>query len=137
LDRVSPALSIATLGGILSKKDQLPSYVGRTASSFLTQQLLRPGGVLGLCESMFGNEESSGEEVQLEKLESVAKTLISVPAKMEPKVRSMVSFPSSLVLKMSGILQHNCSKNHSTAVRKYTQFLSQNRGLYSFTNTSF
>lgn len=86
VDRLSPALLIATLGSILSKKEQLPGYVGRTASSFLTQQLLRPGGVLGLCESMFGNEEASGEEVQLEKMESVSKSLMSVPAKMEPKV---------------------------------------------------
>ncbi|EAU84761.2 hypothetical protein CC1G_00280 [Coprinopsis cinerea okayama7 len=83
LSSLSPAIVISALGNILSGQNDLPPYVRRTASNFLTQQLLRPGGVLGLCESVFGTEEALGEDVPLDKLEKVSRTLLSVPAKMD------------------------------------------------------
>lgn len=77
---------ITALGNILADGPKLPPHVRRTASTFLTQQLMRPNGVLGLCESVFGEEETSGEAVKLDKLEHISKMLISVPAKMPPQV---------------------------------------------------
>ena len=82
---------ITTLGTILSEASDLPVYVRRTASGFSTQQLLRPNGVMGFCESVCGEEESSGETIKLDKLQQVSKTLLSVPAKMAPKVRPFLS----------------------------------------------
>ncbi|TEB30240.1 hypothetical protein FA13DRAFT_579051 [Coprinellus micaceus] len=85
LSTLSPALLISALGTILADGPNLPLHVRRAASSFMTQQLLRPGGVLGLCEAMFGEEETSGDAVKFDKLEQIAKTVVSVPAKMAPQ----------------------------------------------------
>lgn len=81
----------------------------------MTQQLLRPGGVLGLCEAMFGEEETSGDAVKFDKLEQVAKTLVSVPAKMAAQVRApsrrkaCIHANQALGLLWYGDTQNNCS----------------------------
>ena len=52
------------------------------------RQLLRPGGIRGLCAALFGEEvESLGSEVSLDKLEHFATAVQTVP----PSVRSPVS----------------------------------------------
>jgi hypothetical protein len=77
---------ITALGTILSEGANSPVYVRKAASSFMTQQLLRPGGVMGLCESVFGEEETTGESVKLDKLEQLSRTLVSIPGRMTPEV---------------------------------------------------
>ncbi|TFK28768.1 hypothetical protein FA15DRAFT_633184 [Coprinopsis marcescibilis] len=85
LSILTPALVINALGTLLSDSSGLPPYARRTVTSFLGQQLLRPGGVLGLCESVLGKEEEMGEDVDPDKLEKVSRTLVTVPTKSDPK----------------------------------------------------
>ncbi|KAF6762641.1 hypothetical protein DFP72DRAFT_876446 [Ephemerocybe angulata] len=98
LSTLSPAMLISALGSILSDGHNLPMHVRKAASSFITQQLLRPGGVLGLCESVFGEEETYGDAVKLEKLEQISRTLVSVPTKMAPQEYFGVTVPRIIQL---------------------------------------
>lgn len=65
-------------------------YVRKTCTFILSRQLLRPEGIRGLCESVFGDEEASGEDVALDKLEHVSRLLSTVPTGMKTQVRHTV-----------------------------------------------
>jgi len=74
---------MVALGVIIVSTPPPPSHVSKTCASLLTKQLLRPEGLLGLCEAVFGGES---DDVDLEKLEHFARTLIIVPSRMAPSV---------------------------------------------------
>ena len=52
----------------------------------MSKQLLRKEGVRGLFIAVFGEEELSGDEAPVEKLERVAQLLTVPPQGVEPKV---------------------------------------------------
>jgi hypothetical protein len=86
---------MSSLVAILSlSTTPLPIHVRKACASLLTQQLLRPDGVQGLCEAMFSEEETNGDDPRIEKLEQIAHTLNSLPATMKKEVRVtfLVSF---------------------------------------------
>lgn len=60
-----------------------PPHVHKACASLLSKQLLRPDGVRGLCAAVFGEE---ADEVQLEKIEHVARVLTTAPAGMAAEV---------------------------------------------------
>jgi len=66
-------------------------HVLKVCSILLTQQLLRPEGVKGLCTAVFQEEDGSGEAASFEKLERVSRILSSIPANMKPEVRILVA----------------------------------------------
>ncbi|KAF8165366.1 hypothetical protein B0H34DRAFT_793763 [Crassisporium funariophilum] len=74
---LSAPQTISALGGILSSSPVL--HVRKTCAALLTKQLLRPDGISGLFEVMFSEEEASGDEVEIEKLDHIARTLLTVP----------------------------------------------------------
>ncbi|KAJ7638786.1 hypothetical protein FB45DRAFT_739354 [Roridomyces roridus] len=75
---LSPSQTITALGAVLSIKPA-PTYVRKACGSLLSKQLLRPDGVRGLCEAVFGEET---DDVQLEKIEHVARVLTTAPVAM-------------------------------------------------------
>jgi predicted TIM-barrel enzyme len=75
---------MSSLGTILSSST-IP-HVRKACTSLLTQELLRPDGVQGLCEAMFSGEET-GDGASIEKLEQIAHTLNSTPVTMKQEVR--------------------------------------------------
>lgn len=84
---LSPSQSILALGGVISALPT-PPYIRRFASSLLTRQILRPHGVRGLFEAVFGDdEENMAEGNDLDKLEHTANVLTAVPKDIDPKVR--------------------------------------------------
>ncbi|KAH9483052.1 Transport and Golgi organization protein 6-like protein [Psilocybe cubensis] len=96
---LTPAQAIVALGGILSATSPPPPlHTRKTCSLLLTKQLLRPEGVPGLCEAMFSAEETSSDEVKVEKLEQIAKTLNTVPANMKAQEYYPVILPRVLKL---------------------------------------
>ncbi|KAJ7276373.1 hypothetical protein B0H12DRAFT_1041351 [Mycena haematopus] len=76
LDSLPPSQTIAALGAVLSVKP-CPPHVYKSCTSLLSKQLLRPGGVRGLCAAVFGED---ADEVQLDKIEHVARVLTTSPA---------------------------------------------------------
>lgn len=63
-------------------------YVHKTCSFLLGRQLLRPGGVSGLCAALFGEGSEGLEEgVSLDKLEHFATTVQTVPPSVQSQVR--------------------------------------------------
>ncbi|KAF9534898.1 hypothetical protein CPB83DRAFT_901829 [Crepidotus variabilis] len=108
---LSPAVTIAALGGILvSSTPAPPLHVRKTCKTLLTKQLLRPDGIQGLCIAMFSEEESNGDEVNLEKLEQIAKIVISVPAGMRAEDYFQSIFP-----RLFQILAKSTQTNHQRA----------------------
>lgn len=95
--RVSPSQAISALAGIISSTP--PLHVQNACTSLLTRQLLRPDGVDGLCRAMFSEEETAGDEIQLDKLEQIARILNSVPSSMESRVCLMLDNEVSILLK--------------------------------------
>ena len=81
---LSPAQTISALGAIISASTLV--HVRKAGSSLLTNQLLRPHGVQGLIDVMFGEEDSSDDGVRLEKQEHIAKILMTIPANMKATV---------------------------------------------------
>jgi len=81
---------MSSLGTILSSST-IP-HVRKACTSLLTQELLRPDGVQGLCEAMFSGEETNGDGARIEKLEQIAHTLNSTPATMKQEVRVTLLF---------------------------------------------
>ena len=83
---LSPAQTISALGAIISAPSL--AYVRKAGSSLLTKQLLRPHGVQGLLDVMFGQEDSLEDGVRLEKQEHIARILMTIPANMKATVSS-------------------------------------------------
>ncbi|KXN90255.1 hypothetical protein AN958_04046 [Leucoagaricus sp. SymC.cos] len=84
LSTVSTSQTIAALGSILSDSSSQPTHVHRACSALLSRQLLRSDGVRGLFGAVFGEEESSGGDIVVEKLEHVSTLLNAVPAITKP-----------------------------------------------------
>jgi len=82
--RIPASQAISALGGIISSMP--PIHVRNACTSLLTEQLVRPDGVDGLCQAMLPEREFSGDEIQLDKLEQIARILNSVPSNLEPQV---------------------------------------------------
>ncbi|KAF9649373.1 hypothetical protein BDM02DRAFT_1873427 [Thelephora ganbajun] len=75
-----PSQIILSLGSIITIRPPLPSYVHKTCSFLLGRQLVRPGGIRGLCAAIFGEGiETSESGVSLDKLEHFAKAVQTVP----------------------------------------------------------
>ncbi|KAI0076623.1 hypothetical protein K474DRAFT_1662644 [Panus rudis PR-1116 ss-1] len=70
--------TVSALISILPDKS-LPSYGRRACSFLLSKQLFGKNGVQGLLIALFDEEEESGEEAPLEKLEQVAKLMNTIP----------------------------------------------------------
>ncbi|EMD40865.1 hypothetical protein CERSUDRAFT_91616 [Gelatoporia subvermispora B] len=92
--------AIAALGGLLSSAAAL-NYVRKACSFLLSRQLMRPEGIPGLFSVMFADEDASGDDAPLEKLEEVARLLNAVPSGMKHEeyfgriVPTLLSFLSS------------------------------------------
>ncbi|KAG7096988.1 hypothetical protein E1B28_004383 [Marasmius oreades] len=74
--------TIAALGGVISTRSSV-QHVRRACGYLLSRQLLRPDGIRGLCAAIFG--ESEGDDIKLEQLEHVSRTLSMVPANINPQ----------------------------------------------------
>ncbi|EKM59775.1 uncharacterized protein PHACADRAFT_114971 [Phanerochaete carnosa HHB-10118-sp] len=74
--------SVTALSGILSGQVSLV-YVQKICSHLMSRQILRHNGVRGLFIALFAEEDVSGDDALLEKLENVAKLLRSLPKGME------------------------------------------------------
>ena len=65
----------------------MPSYVHKTCSFLLGRQLLRPGGIRGLCAALFGEGvEVLESDVSLDKLEHFATVVQTIPSSVQPQV---------------------------------------------------
>ncbi|KAH9938290.1 uncharacterized protein B0H18DRAFT_1081018 [Fomitopsis serialis] len=86
IDSVRPA--VMQLLAILPAAQTIAAFGSILSDNSITlpiRQLLRPEGVAGLLTAMFGEEDVSGEDAPLEKLEHVARLLDTVPASMKPE----------------------------------------------------
>ncbi|OSX60155.1 hypothetical protein POSPLADRAFT_1066562 [Postia placenta MAD-698-R-SB12] len=90
--------TIAALGIILSDSSISLPYARKSCSFLLSRQLLRPEGIPGLLSAVFGEEDMSGEDAPLEKLEHVGRLLTTVPASMKPEDYYATIIPKLLVL---------------------------------------
>ena len=91
---LSPAQTISALGAIISATSL--AHVRKTGSFLLTKQLLRPHGVQGLLDVMFGEDDSLDDGVRFEKREHIARMLMTVPANMKAIVSNVsLSFTHS------------------------------------------
>lgn len=77
--------AIAALGMTL-QDGKLPPYAKKACAYLMSRQLLRHEGVRGLYAAIFADEELSGDEASLEKLERVAQLLTVPPQALNPKV---------------------------------------------------
>ncbi|KAL7282291.1 hypothetical protein ACG7TL_003761 [Trametes sanguinea] len=98
LSRLPAAHVISAAGLALSSPSSSLPYVRKTCTFILSRQLLRPEGIRGLCESVFGEEDSSGEDVALDKLEHVSRLLGAMPAGMKPQEYYGTIVPRMLTL---------------------------------------
>ncbi|KAJ7047394.1 hypothetical protein C8F04DRAFT_935919 [Mycena alexandri] len=94
LDTLPPSQTITALGAVLSVKP-CPPHVHKACASLLSKQLLRPEGVRGLCAAVFGED---ADEVQLEKIEHVARVLTTPPAGMSAEAYFSTITPRILEL---------------------------------------
>ncbi len=92
-----PAQAIAALGGVLSSKPEPSPHMRRISTMLLGRQIIRPDGVDGLYAVVFGEEEITGDEAPLEKLEHISRVLTTVPPGTQPRVCCIVSFVSILM----------------------------------------
>ncbi|KAH9844158.1 uncharacterized protein C8Q71DRAFT_731516 [Rhodofomes roseus] len=98
LSTLSAAQTIAAFGSILSDSSIALPYARKSCGFLLSRQLLRPEGVAGLLGAMFGEEDISGEDAPLEKLEHVARLLGTVPASMKAEDYYGVIIPRLLAI---------------------------------------
>lgn len=80
---------------MLSNTSTLLPYVRRASTFILGRQLIRPEGLRGLCESVFAEEDVSGDNAPLEKLEHVARVLETVPSGLIAEVRRHAYFQTT------------------------------------------
>jgi hypothetical protein len=78
--------AILALGGVISSSPLLPPHVKKSCSFLLGRQLTRPTGVYGLCAAIFGEQETSEDEVSLEKLQHISNVLTTIPQSMQVHV---------------------------------------------------
>lgn len=75
----------------------LPRYATKAATGLLSAQLARPGGVISLCAVVLGEPGhdtfNESEEIPLEKYESMAKILSTLPSNTTVEVRSRSIVP--------------------------------------------
>jgi hypothetical protein len=83
---LQPSKAINVLGAILSSAPNTLSHVRKACATLLSQQLLRPQGVRGLCAAVFGEEGPTTDDAPIEKLQHVARILTTAPAGMKPHV---------------------------------------------------
>ncbi|OJT09025.1 hypothetical protein TRAPUB_50 [Trametes pubescens] len=98
LSRLPASHVISAAGLALSGASSSLPYVRKTCTFILSRQLLRPEGIRGLCESVFGDEDASGEDVALDKLEHVFRLLSTVPTGMKAQEYLNVVVPRMLLL---------------------------------------
>ncbi|KAG9038544.1 hypothetical protein FRB95_000765 [Tulasnella sp. JGI-2019a] len=87
--------SLASLGSINSQLNFPPYNVA--CGRLLTQQLLSPGGVRGLCSSVLG-EGIIGEAAPLQKLESIARILSTTPSNMATQTYYSLIIPRIMAI---------------------------------------
>ncbi|KAJ3561227.1 hypothetical protein NP233_g10321 [Leucocoprinus birnbaumii] len=80
------AQTISSLGSIISSSPTLPVHTYRACTALLSRQILRSDGVLGLFSAVFGEEETVGGDIAVQKLEHVSTVLDAVPANTKPQV---------------------------------------------------
>ncbi|KAG8750550.1 hypothetical protein FRC12_012833 [Ceratobasidium sp. 428] len=73
----------------------IPPYVQKAASGLLSQQVLRPDGISGLCAAVFGEGD---EAAPLVKLERVARVLSAVPSQMRREAYMRTVLPNLVAL---------------------------------------
>ena len=88
ISRLPPSPVISAVGKTLSNTPTSLPYARRASTFILGRQLIRPEGLRGLCESVFAEEDVSGDDAPLEKLEHVARVLNTVPAGMTAEASS-------------------------------------------------
>ncbi|KAI1789539.1 hypothetical protein LXA43DRAFT_1075305 [Ganoderma leucocontextum] len=98
LSRLPPSQVISAVGQNLSKTSTSLPYARRASTFILGRQLIRPEGLRGLCESVFAEEDVSGDDAPLEKLDHVARVLNAVPAGMTAEEYSKTVIPRILLL---------------------------------------
>ncbi len=84
--RLPASQVISALAQTLSNAPPSLPYARKTCSFLLSRQLIRPEGIRGLCESVFAEEDMSGDDASLDKLEQVARLLSTVPTGMKVDV---------------------------------------------------
>ncbi|KAF7355296.1 RTP1-C1 domain-containing protein [Mycena sanguinolenta] len=94
LESLPPSQTITALGAVLSVRP-CPRHVHKSCTFLLSKQLLRPDGVRGLCAAVFGEDS---DEIQLEKLEHVARVLTTPPAGMSAELYFSTVTPKILEL---------------------------------------
>ncbi|CAE6346517.1 unnamed protein product [Rhizoctonia solani] len=72
-----------------------PPYLQKATSGLLSQQVLRPDGVSGLCAAVFGEAD---EVAPLVKLERIARVLGAVPSHMNREVYMRTIIPNIITL---------------------------------------
>ncbi|KAF8681443.1 Required for nuclear transport of RNA pol II C-terminus 1 [Rhizoctonia solani] len=72
-----------------------PPYLQKVTSGLLSQQVLRPDGVSGLCAAVFGEAD---EVAPLVKLERIARVLGAVPSHMNREVYMRTIIPNIITL---------------------------------------
>ena len=78
--------AILALGGVIANSPPLPPHVKKSCSFLLGRQMIRPTGVYGLCAAIFGEQETSEDEVSLEKLQHIFNVLSTIPQSMQAHV---------------------------------------------------
>ncbi|KAI0751606.1 hypothetical protein C8Q80DRAFT_1218295 [Daedaleopsis nitida] len=98
LSRLPASQAISAVGQTLSTAPPSLPYARKTCTFILSRQLMRPEGIRGLCESVFAEEDVSGEDASLDKLEHVARLLTSVPPAMKAEDYCKLTVPRMLLL---------------------------------------
>ncbi|THH05707.1 hypothetical protein EW145_g4599 [Phellinidium pouzarii] len=97
LNSIPPSQTIASLGHVLSKPTNVPTYVAKVCSVLLSGMLLRPAGVAGLLSATFG-EDLQATDTPLVKLESVSEVLNHVPSNTPREIYFGMIIPRLLYL---------------------------------------
>ncbi|KAI0698516.1 hypothetical protein C8T65DRAFT_660439 [Cerioporus squamosus] len=98
LSRLPASQVISAVGQTLSRAPPSLPYARKTCTFILGRQLIRQEGIRGLCESVFAEEDVSGEDASLEKLEHVARVLSTVPSGMKAEEYCRTVIPRMLLL---------------------------------------
>ncbi|KAF8309698.1 uncharacterized protein EI90DRAFT_3052630 [Cantharellus anzutake] len=117
LNMLPAAQTIASLGGIMSPPPSFPSPPAsllKGCSNLLTQQLLRPDGVIGLFSAVLGDVEEGVNDAPLARLEHIAQ-ILSTP----PKVLSKAAYFRTIIPRLLPLLlsPDNANNDGSTPVQ--------------------
>ncbi|KDQ15352.1 hypothetical protein BOTBODRAFT_624950 [Botryobasidium botryosum FD-172 SS1] len=88
LTLLPPSQAFSSLGSIISNTSSPPPpHVKKSCASLLSEQLLRPGGLRGLFDAIFGEEATDNNKLDapLAKLEYSSRILGAVPSQMTRK----------------------------------------------------